>query len=324
MVWERVGVQSDLVCSVCGAPAHRCPPPSIWERVQAWFFDGDRNGGENYECDNAHGWTTWSMRHRCGPVARVAGLWRAVAFSRSVIPTPLSYTVAALVGLIAGVGWGLLFGWPWWLGPIGFVVAAWATATATAFRSPARSETVAAVYDQLRPRGALERRRDRTRRSLEELPFAPLGLVGQPDAPRLGSTSGHGGDISSLSIVYGVLPGPETPSFVEIETTVDDGPVGLRKQLEEKQLRHRAAGRPEWGMHDPSALSADIEWVDCEATVDGTTRVARQAVLGDCWMVAIDDALGRSVVVTGHRLAVIDHVALESIDPVDCPDWLEY
>jgi len=66
-------------------------------------------------------------------------------------------------------------------------------------------------------------------------------------------------------------------------------PVGRRKYLEEEQLRHVAAGHPGLATYDPTMLSADIEWVDCEATVDGTTRTARQAALGDSWSVAIDD-----------------------------------
>jgi len=259
---------------------------SRWERLRAWFVDGDR-GGEDYECDNGHGWRSWTSQYydwaHVPLRVRAASLWRSVASSRSAIPTPQSYTVAAAIGLIAGLAWGALFRWPWWLGPIGFVVASWVAATATAFRPSERAQTFAAVHAS----GASRRSRERLRRSIEELPFIIFGLVGRPEAPRFGGTSGDDGDITSLTITYGGASGP-TASHIDIETAMPD-PVGRRKYLEEEQLRHVAAGHPGLATYDPTMLSADIEWVDCEATVDGTTRTARQAALGDSWSVAIDD-----------------------------------
>ena len=133
----------------------------------------------------------------------MSGLWRAVAFNRTVIPTPQSYTVVAGIGLVAGVAWRLLLGWPWWLGPIGFVVVSWVAALATAFRTPQRAQTIEAVHDQLRPGGASDRHRERTRRSLDQLSFAPVGLVVHPESPWLGETGGPPGRITRITIIYG-------------------------------------------------------------------------------------------------------------------------
>lgn len=304
-----------LFCSTCGAPARRCPAPARRERLRAWFVDGDRGRGERYECYNGHGWRLMTAHVSPGFKIRVSQLWRAIAYNRTVIPTPQSYTVAAGIGLIVGVTWNLLLGWPWWLGPVVFVVASWFVALSTAIRGPQRAWTIRAVHDQLRPGGAKDRRDKQTRRDIEEMSFAAVGFVEHAESPHLGGVGGDGVHVTSITISYG-HPRVDTSPFVEVVTTIVRDPPRLVMRLQGDWLRRMAAGPSHLPSSDPSMLSAEVSWSPIDITIDNAPRSAHQASLGDHWAVVVDDSPHRIVVIEGHRGATLV-TALKHLDATE-------
>lgn len=247
---------------------------------------------------------------------RVSQLWRAVAFSRTVIPTPQSYTVAAGVGVVAGVIWNLWLDWPWWLGPVSFVIAAWLSALSTAFRGPQRSRTIRAVHDQLRPRGAKDRHDKWTSRSLQEAPFAAVGFAEHPEPPCLGGTSDRDDQLTAITITYG-NPGLPSAPFIEVTTAIDQDPYEILLHMEADCLRRHAAGPSHLPTSDPSMLSAEIDWSPTDVVIDDTTRTAQRAELGDSWTLVIQDTPDRTVVIGGHRGATLGSAVLKSLEASD-------
>lgn len=310
--WDGGWVQTPNQCSICGGAAHLCPAPRTIERLHAWFAHGERGRGEHYECENGHGWASLTYQYPGTRSFRLSGMWKTMASNRTIAPTPQGYTIVAGIGLLAGVPWMLLFGWKWWLGPISFVVALWMAALVTAFRVPQRARIIETLHDQLRPLGAADRRRQRVRHRISQASFAPVGLIGSPDSPWLGGISSTGGRVTSITIVYGD-PGIEAAPFLEVIATVDDGPGESVRDTEEYQLRHMPAEPLDLPSREPSLLAAQIEWIPAEASVDGATRAAGKAVVGDHWSLVIEDLPDLTVVVRGHHGAMLDPTALETI-----------
>lgn len=247
---------------------------------------------------------------------RAGQLWRAIAFSRTVIPTPQSYTAAAGIGLVAGVIWNLLLGWPWWLGPVGFVVASWLLTLSTAFRGPQRAGTIRAVHDQLRPAGSKDRHDEQVRRDIDEMSFSAVGFAVHAESPRLGGISHNQDRLTGITITYGD-PRIEASPFVEVTTMNDDDPPEMLLHMEEGRLRSMAAGPSHLPTSDPSMLSAEIGWSSTEAVVDDVPRTAQWAKLGDSWSLVIEDTPDRTVVLNGYRSATLGTPILMSLDPSD-------
>ncbi len=304
---------SPLFCSICGAAAQRLPPPGRVRRLRDWFVDGDRHWGDHYACANGHGWTSTTMHERPAGVRwRLRGLWRAVAHERTVYPTPQSYTLVAGVGVIVGIAAQLIWGLPWWLGPVAAVVLAWTLTTATAFAPANRADTADAIHDQLRPRDSLARHLTRMRRDLEQLSFEPVGLADNTGPVFLGGTGGQRGQLTEVSIVYGDPRLVDAP-LIEVTTSIDGQPLAVRQDNEEHRLRTNAAGWPHLA-NGPEMLA----WDPVSVTVDGSPRPAHRAALDGGWTLIIEDTSPRIVVVHGQRGASPKAVtALHSVDPTE-------
>ena len=296
-------------CSTCGAEARPLPRPGVIERARAWFVHGDRSQGDRYECENGHGWTSATMRAVAGRRRRrVKELWRRVAFNRRVIPTPQSYAMAGLVGLVVGLVLGVVVGVPWWPLPLLFVVAAWIAATATAFRGPQRRETFEGIRDWWDPGGVLARHDARRRAELMAATFPIVGFADHPDGPWLGGTGRRDHELTSITVAYGdPLSGDERD---EVTASVRDEPIEFARHQAADELRFQAAVQ-RGGQPDPAVLSLDVEWSPIDLVVDDETVPAQVAVVSGRAAIVADAATCRVVVWTdasemGRRVRSLD------------------
>ena len=286
--WFAYG--SDLVCPECGAEVVTEVLEPRVEQLKAWFMDGDRGRRTESSCENGHSWTAGGSSL---PPSRLRGLWNALAFNRTVIPTPNSYAVAFGAGTITGLA-AKHFGFRrWWSLPPVFVVASWGVALATAFRGPRRASSLRALRDQIDPTGAPARRDAVMRHMLDTCPFPAYALAtDQPQPAELGSTtSGEDRVLRSVSVIHGD-PARIGAPLVEVETSVE--PIDHAIHSEAERLAYNAAADehadPATGRLDPRALNAarrnrellvDTEWVESRLTVDGLAVPSRRASMGD-------------------------------------------
>ncbi len=316
-MWDSPSVRVPLFCSTCGATARPAPVPGRAERFRAWFAYGDRHRGGRFECDNGHGWMLLTADLARGSRTRVSQLFRAIASSRTIMPTPRSYTVVAGIGLATGATWNLLLGWPWWLGPVGFVVAAWVGYLSTAMRGPQRVRTVRLVQDQLRPSGARTRHEEQLRRDIEQMSFAAVGLAEQVESPWLSGATHRGNQLTGITITYGDSRLDDSP-FIWVTTTIDPELIEFVLHLEADWLRRQAAGPSHLSTSDPLMIAAEVSWLPTDAMIDNTSRTAWWAELGDNWSLVVEDGSDRTVVVAGLRGATLGSAVLESLDASEC------
>ncbi|MCP3855426.1 MAG: hypothetical protein GY698_11935 [Actinomycetia bacterium] len=79
--------------------------------------------------------------------------------------------------MIIGIAAQLIWGLPWWLGPIAAVTLTWTLTTATAFTPANPADTANTIRHQLRPRDSLAPHLTRMRRDLKQLSFEPVALA---------------------------------------------------------------------------------------------------------------------------------------------------
>jgi hypothetical protein len=234
-------------------------------------------------------------------------------FNRTVIPTPSSYVVVAGIGTVVGVVCSRVAGWPWWLGPPGFVVMAWLLYLSTAFRGRQRADTLRAFHDQLDPDGAGQRHEDLNQRLIAEASFAACGIVDHVEAPSLGGLSCSDEDLTGITLVYGDRR-VEAAARLEITTSIENAPPDFARHCAEVELRQNAEGPPHLTTSDPSQLSAEIDWRPTEVIIDGEPHPAEQAKLKGNWVAVVESA-GRSVTVWGVHGSVPTELALRSRPP---------
>jgi hypothetical protein len=138
-------------------------------------------------------------------------LFRALQDERTVIPAPLHYVAAGLVGVGLGLTLDLVLGWPWLLVAVATVIAVWLAYMATALRSAggAAPESLGTrLRDALDPKGASARQDERTAAVVRSPPFPLYGLPDSWHGPRFIGGTGWGGigreaRIESIELAHG-------------------------------------------------------------------------------------------------------------------------
>lgn len=153
-----------LVCPECGADSVKSHRPSSLERLRYWLWNGG-SAPTTMICVQGHQWPggggrtlTYGGSSRRWVLVPFE-LARVVYRERSMVPVPLTYLVAALVGIGCGVVADLVIGWPWWLVAGAFVAAVWVFFLASALWGPGRSlgDDLWMVIDPVPGRGTAAR-----------------------------------------------------------------------------------------------------------------------------------------------------------------------
>ena len=145
--------------------------PTVWraggERPEAGSFaassvlvDPRFDAPETTRCSAGNQWTggVRSLTYR-GRARRLRWLWlpvdlfREVHGRRSMVPVPLTYVMALVVGGVLGAAIDLVLGWSWWLVAAGFLAAVWLFFFASALWGPGSIHTDHLV-DVINPQGA--------------------------------------------------------------------------------------------------------------------------------------------------------------------------
>jgi hypothetical protein len=116
--------------------------PDWWERFRYWLVNGGPGKAPaTLTCRNGHHWA--HSVNAVGYLARDSGwrwlrlparLLRVILAQRRMHPVPLTYLMAAGVGVILGLILDLVLGWPWWAVAGGFVFFVWLFFLSSAFR----------------------------------------------------------------------------------------------------------------------------------------------------------------------------------------------
>jgi len=148
-----------VVCPECGADPVETHRPGGWERFRYRLTSGGP-APTTMTCEQGHRWSGGSSgmllyRGRSGRwrwLHLPLELFRVVRRERSMVPVPLTYLMATVVGVGLGVIADLVLGWPWWLVAAGFVAAVWVFFLASALWGPGRplSDDLWMVIDPVR------------------------------------------------------------------------------------------------------------------------------------------------------------------------------
>lgn len=133
------------LCPHCGTGAVEAHRQRLWQRVRYWLVNGS-DASTEMTCAQGHQWTgggrTLIRRGRTGRFRRLllpVELFRVVRRARSMVPVPLTYLMAILVGGGLGVILNIAVGWPWWLVAVGLFAAVWLFFFASALWGPGRT-----------------------------------------------------------------------------------------------------------------------------------------------------------------------------------------
>lgn len=229
-------------CPECGADPARELRPGSWERVKYWVVNGTK-APATLVCPDGHEWTaTFAVlafgNRAVGPRwARLPGeILRLLLAERRMTPVPLTYLMAAGVGLILGVSLDLILGWPWWMVAVGFVVVVWMFFLASAFRSP-RKDIGHRLLRVIDPERAAARDIERLDDAL-----ASGDLVGHEVRDWEGERSiagwGGGATPDSLTLRCGSLD--DGLGWVEVTTHTGDWAYSARGWVQEELERRLA------------------------------------------------------------------------------------
>lgn len=313
------------VCPHCAGDPVSLQSAPRWGRFWAWFVDGSRGPKTEASCPNGHRWSYGPFTPAY--TSRLGRLWSAVAYNRTVIPTPSSYASALAVGITTGVALRLISGWRyWWVTGPSAVALSLETATATAFRGPQRRATLRGLHDQLDPRGARHRRRVDHETMVTRRRFPIYGLTDPPSAPtQSGTSSSTDGVLASFVVFYGD-PAVADNSYVEVETetTAAEG--------DEWAIEHWARGLPTWAaFHQAITAGGDRHraiararilapaqeppsWKTAIATIDDRPQTAQEISIGHATLTVVTTP---DVMIAVRSLTPGNPIHLTEIEPPD-------
>jgi hypothetical protein len=213
-------------CSQCGAEDWQVDELGSFVRAWSWLQGGrsvlrerltcrrcgftqvlGRGGGSMYRLAPLHGTSWWRA-----PIRIVRALLRG----RTMIPSPLIYLMAAVLGIGLGIVLDRMIDWPWWSVVLGSVAVVWIVFLATAFGPASRRRQPplgTQILDALDPVGMFDRLERRQEQVFRDRPFAIYGLGPSWEGPRfIGEVSSGwqvgARDVSELELVHGDVSNP--------------------------------------------------------------------------------------------------------------------
>ena len=327
-----VGGQEPAACPECGENDWRLERRSFPRKILGWPGSGRWPADERVcgRCGLRTGESavaTYALLRTSASGAPVRVL-RVLRRRRTIIPVPMTYLMAAALGIAIGILLQLVLGWPWWLVALAVVGAVWLLFASSAFWShPGRDlgrGLRTEILDAIDPAGALERDARITERIFRAAPFRLLGLSPSWAGPRMvGGWGGQSGRVTSLELVHGDPLERDDP---ELSVEVGSEPLrGLRElalDLWREEDRPPEDLSPEltgaW-MHERwQRLQArpDPPWDEIATDVDGHLVPFRSLALRDRW-VASGEVEGLTVTLRGRRFprAQVQLVAVSDVEP---------
>jgi hypothetical protein len=216
-----------------------------------------------YRLAPRHGTSWWGA-----PIQIVRALLRG----RTVIPSPLIYLMAAVLGVGLGIVLDRVIGWPWWSVAFGSVAVVWIVFLATAFgpasrrmQTPVRTR----IRDALDPMGMFDRLERRQEQVFRDRAFTIYGLDPSWEGPRFIGEVGSGwhagaGDVGELELVHGDA---SHPSGMLVRVASSPSSIG------EPRDRRRELAEQLWLEAQPPPAHESLErFIDWEDAVERDRR----------------------------------------------------
>lgn len=301
------------VCPYCGADPIETHQPGWWQRFRYWLTNGGP-APTTMTCEHGHRWSGSShMLLSRGRRGRWRWLWLPVELflvvyrERSMVPVPLTYLMATLIGIGLGVIADVTVGWPWWLVAAGFVAAVWLFFLASALWGPGRplSDHLWMVID---PARAEERQFQRLAAAVDEGEIVCFEVAGWEGSRSLGGWGG-GKRPDRVTLRHG---DPHQDSqWVQVTSQIgrDTRVAACRDRAGHELLRLGKAEPPDgldahelhrWHLqqHQQLPQAAPPTWSRDVISVDGQNQ--------PCDVSRVDD---RSAAITMHGNQIIEIVA---------------
>jgi hypothetical protein len=218
-------------------------------------------------------------------------LFRMVRHHRHMEPVPLTYLMAAGVGLGLGVAIDLFIDVPWWLVAGGFVALVWLFFMSTAFWGPhrLRRRDVSRFINPGRARTRDVASLEKAIRSGELPAYAVTSWNGQTSLGGWGRGGSSGWHSITLRFTY-----PDNAyRWVEVETRSGDQPASLRKEMLAQNLLSRLDDPPSFNNIDEMRAwhvrhrreqeerAHDLAWRPGHLVVDGVEIAAEVITVDD-------------------------------------------
>jgi hypothetical protein len=319
----RDGWCVEVPCLECGAEEFEITRAGWVEGLGDWLRFGGRWRPARRVCrrcgnvsDPGSDGALWAARRGWWsvPIQLVQVLRR----HRSMIPVPVTYLAATVVGAVVGVAAQLLFGWPWWLVAAGVVAAVWLFFASTTLwgGGGSRQPLATDLLRVLRPRQAIERDH---RQEVERFRAAPFPLYGLPPAwpgaRHLGGWEGSWAKgqrpvTTALSLGHGDPLAEEGPQLrVEVRVEHEDSGQRLqsRRELAEELWLRAAPPIHDLAEHIGQLAAArrrpDPAWSQVTIPVDGRPVAFQWLAEGRHWVARaeLDD---RTLTLHGRDLPV--------------------
>jgi hypothetical protein len=262
-------------CPQCGAEDWQVDELGSFARAWSWLQGGrpvlrvrltcrrcgftqvlGHSGGSMYQLAELRETSWWGA-----PIRIVRALLRA----RTMIPSPLIYLMAAVLGIGLGVALDRIIDWPWWSVVLGSVAVVWIVFLATAFGPASRRRLPpirTRIRDAIDPMGMFDRLERRQEQVFRDRPFTIFGLDPSWEGPRLIGEVSSGwqvgaGDVSELELVHGDVSHP-SGTFVRVSSSPSS--------IGEPRDRRRELAEQLWFEVEPppprESLERLIEWED--------------------------------------------------------------
>lgn len=290
-----VGSQLCPECGEVSAEEHR---PGWWQRFRYWFVNGSK-APTTLTCPNGHRWArsvaVISFRRRDGWrwLRLPMELARVVLRERRATPTPMTYSMAAGVGLILGLVLEIVAGWTWWVVSVAFLCLVWLLFLASALGGRGRDlgRELGRVID---PERAAARDRQVIEDAVRSGSLAGYEVMGWKGDKTIGGWGGSQGNPRSLTITHGVLEvGAEA---VEVTAHIGEVAAAASHWLQEKlgrELAQTQAARPDgaedmhlWHLERERAIRKAVppQWRPASFRLDGQAVPGQIARAGDQWV----------------------------------------
>ena len=303
----RAEEAAQVPCPECGAQDAELRRPGWAEGLGGWL----RAGGSwrpavrvCRRCGAASSAASWGVLRpaRGGWWAVPTRLVQVLRRRRTMIPAPVIYLGAAVVGAALGVAAQLALGWPWWLVAVASVAAVALFFLSTAFWGASRQGAPLAteVLRVVRPRLAEDRDR---RQEVERFQAAPFPLHGLPPVrpgPRhlggwVGSWSRGRPVTVELDLAHGdplADEGPQLRVAVRAEhaeegrvaTVLAGSRRGLAEQLWQKAAPSARDRAEQWDRFAAARSRPDPAWSQVTIPVDGRPVVFEWLAEGRHWV----------------------------------------
>ena len=269
-----------------------------WERLRSWLIYG-RPTGATSVCAEGHEWSAASysvLRLRTYGYRRARLPWtlfRAVLHRRRVMPVPIIYLLAAVVGVVVGIGLDYWLGWRWWLVAPSLVGVVWLLYLSTALWGPyrIRLDDLLEVIDWEKAEARRHRRLEGAVKEGRRVAYGVDGWAGSValsawgHAPSDGLTLDHGDRDGEVWIAVTTRTGDSIPG--EVRKTQAFFELAAEEHRPREELGIESMMRRQAEMDRRFREQAPL-WVSATIRVDGIATPCQSVVRGNLWAAVLE------------------------------------